>query len=407
MDTQIMQMLPESWRAAAQFLSIPVHWLIPAQGPLLKAAWACDIPGLAMIKRLFLVLPALAMLTGLWCSMLSIYTLPFRSGRVRFVGTELILWWDLVRTIWLFWAGMARLLWLLIGSVWGLLQLLAAAIVEILREVSEMPFLLMGTIASNLRTPGVPWIAFLLTVAWAALEATIFTYVLSPTIGEILSDLTGRESHRFLGVMLFAMLYAMIAGSLACMYVLVEAAANKDYKQMVQMLIVEFFVMFVEVMFLYREMIDALTPWIASQTGLQLGFGTVLALASFSWLGIRGMTWFLFGRYGTPTLLALISRQRLPEEAKAAATASASQAEHRWDRVFSKIKGEQNWFHERGQALLEAAVLPSFQVIAAGLNFCVVLLVSQPIFSLPFKNLAEVQETKNLVQSIASLAEVR
>ena len=48
----------------------------------------------------------------------------------------------------------------------------------------------------------------------------------------------------------------------------------------------------------HRELIDAVTPWIAQQSGgeVQLGIGATRALASFGWMGIRGMSWFLFGR---------------------------------------------------------------------------------------------------------------
>jgi len=65
------------------------------------------------------------------------------------------------------------------------------------------------------------------------------------------------------------MLFFMVAGSFACLQVLIEAIAKKDIKGIIQMAIVEVFVLFVEVMFLYRELIDALTPWIMQQTGLK------------------------------------------------------------------------------------------------------------------------------------------
>src|SRR6059036_4119014 len=79
------------------------------------------------------------------------------------------------------------------------------------------------------------------------------------------------------------------------------------------MVAVEAFVMFFEVVFLYRELIDALTPWIAQQTGMKLGLAVTLLLSSFGWIGIRGMTWFLFGQFGTPPMLAFISRRPLPQ----------------------------------------------------------------------------------------------
>ena len=130
-----------------------------------------------------------------------------------------------------------------------------------------------------------------------------------------------------------------------------------------------------------------------------MGLAATLLFSTLAWMGIRGMSWFLFGRFGTPTLLALISRQRLPEEAVPSAAAQAL-TQRRWESVIGKLKREQDWFQTRAQALLEAAILPAFQVIAAGINFGMVLFLAQPAFSLPFKSLAEVGDTKTLLASL-------
>jgi len=305
-------------------------------------------------------------------------------------------WWDVARSSWLFWAGMGKFLWMVFGSIWGLLRLVVSVCLELIREIFELPFVLTGTLTRNLRQPGVPWLAFLMMIAWCALEAVIFSYILTPTFSEILSDLVGSETHRFLGVILCTMLFFMVAGSFACLYVLLDAINKKDIKTIVQMSVIEFFVMFVEVMFLYRELVDAITPWIAQQTGLRMGIIPVILFASFGWIGIRGMVWFLFARYGTPTLLAIIARQRLTDETEV--STQAAHVDEHWDRVMAKIKNENQWFHDKAEALLAAAVLPVFQVFAAGLNFCFVLLLGRPIFNLPFKNLSEVKETKALLE---------
>jgi hypothetical protein len=67
-----------------------------------------------------------------------------------------------------------------------------------------------------------------------------------------------------------------------------------------------------EVPFLYRELVDAMTPWLAQQ-GVQLTAIETIGFAFFAWVG-RGMTWFLFGRFGAPALMALLSRQALVVE---------------------------------------------------------------------------------------------
>jgi len=398
MLTELEQALPDHWRGVFHAACAPIAWLIPFQQTLLNWAWTSDIAGLTPLKWFFLILPTVCVLIGLWCSMLAIYTLPFRSGRIRFVTALFVLWWDAARASWLFWAGMARLLFLIFGAFWGLIRLIAAVVQEVVLSVFDIPGKLGGKIASNFLQGGIPWIAVVLTMLWATLEGLIFSYILSPTISEILSNLTGSESHRYLTAFLFAMLVPMILGSFACMHVLVDAVKSRSFTQIVQMLFVEVLVMGFEVLFFYRELVDSLTPWISQQTGMQMGLLTVLGISVCGWIGVRGMTWFLFARYGTPTLLAFIARQRLAEEV-IGPTASLP-VESRWEKALQKLKEEHLWFQERAQGLLEAAILPAFQVFAAAINFCVLLFLSKPLFNLPFKNLGEVGETKALLHQI-------
>src|SRR5205809_974842 len=132
------------------------------------------------------------------------------------------------------------------------------------------------------------------------LAAAIFSYTLMPTVTELLADLVGGDSTpRFTGAILYFFLLLLVMGSFACVQTLMDAVRKREWKFIVQMVVVELFVMFFEVIFLYRELIDALTPWISQQTGMKLGLTVTLLLSSFGWIGIRGMTWFLFGQFGT------------------------------------------------------------------------------------------------------------
>jgi hypothetical protein len=397
MFEDIQNALPEQWKGLFRFLIFPISWIPDAQNYLWSLSWNSDYGFALFFKRIFLVLPAVAIVLGLWCTMFAIYTLAFRKDRVKLMGAMLVSWWDVFRCTWLFWAGMGKFLWMAFGSLWGVLRLVVGVIIELAREIFDLPFVLTGNITRNLRQPGVPWIAFVLTIFWCLLEALIFTYVLTPTISEILSDLVGVESHTLLGITLFLMLFFMIAGSFACMHVLLDAIDKKEKRTIIQMIGVEIFVMFVEVFFLYRELVDALTPWVAQQTGFQMGIVSVILGASAGWGGIRGMVWLLFGRFGTPTLLAIIARQRLvdePAEAK-----PGPDANERASVIINKIKSEQGWFQTKAEILLSAAVLPVFQVIAAGFNFGFVLVLGKPVFNIPFNNLADIKETKNLITS--------
>jgi hypothetical protein len=400
----VSPMIPEQWKGLFELAITPINWLIILHQNILARVWGADVWWEAALKRFFLFLPAVAVLIGLWCTLLAAYTLVFRHRRLNLLGTLLVLWWDVARSLWLFWAGMGKFVIVMIGTCSGLVRLVTGILLEMVREIFELPFVLTGRFTASLRQPGVPWIAFLMTIGWGALEAGVFAYILSPTMGEIVSDLVGgADTHRYLVPVLFVMLFFLISGSFACLNVLVEALEKKDIKAIIQMVIVEVFVMFVEVAFLYRELIDSLTPWIASQTGWQMGIVPVTILSSFGWVGIRAMTWFLFARYGTPTLLALIARQRLSNETSPKSANAGT--EQRVDVIFKKLKSEQVWFKDEANELLEAAVLPIFQVVATTLNFMFVLFLSKPLFSVPLKDLAQAGETKTLLQNLVSLKE--
>jgi len=183
--TEIEQTL--QYRGLFHFLALPIRWLFPFQLQLLDAAWNTDVVGLVLMKRIFLFLPAFSVLLGLWCTMLGIYTLLFRGDRVRFLVTLQVAWWDVARCSLLYWAGMGKFLFVAFGSLWGLLRIMVEVVLEVIREIFELPFHLTGTITRNFSQPGVPWLAFLLTVLWCMLEATIFTYILAPTFSEVLS----------------------------------------------------------------------------------------------------------------------------------------------------------------------------------------------------------------------------
>jgi hypothetical protein len=157
------------------------------------------------------------------------------------------------------------------------------------------------------------------------------------------------------------------------------------------MLFVEFFVMFFEVVFLYRELVDAITPWIAQQTGgtMQLGLTATLALAAFGWMGIRGMTWFLFGRYGTPAVLAVLSRETLTYAAEAQPSGSPP-GPAPFREAVAALKAESAWFGAEARGLFELVTLPVFQLFATAVNFPVVLVRGEPAFSLPFRTLDDI-----------------
>src|SRR5204863_92672 len=111
----------------------------------------------------------------IWITMLSLYTLPFRSGRMRFVSLMLLAWWDAARSVWLYWVGVVRVAAVAVGWIMSLAALAVRLVLESLRQLVTLPFSMTGRMTQSYFQPGVPWIAFAMLLAWCVLEATVFT----------------------------------------------------------------------------------------------------------------------------------------------------------------------------------------------------------------------------------------
>jgi len=384
-------LFPAEWQGAVFALIAPMIWLAELQATAAQAL--IGGPSTAgVLAWVTLLLPALLVAAGVWSTVISLYTLPFRSGRGTFITALLMAWWDAGRTIWLFWTGMLRVGIALVGWIIGSARFGLLMAKNMIVALFRSPFTLLDATSRRYFQPGVPWIAFLILLVWCAIESTIFTFTLQPTLNEVFGGLTGFEPNpRVMAPMLWLFLFMLVAGSFACVQVVTEAIKQKKIGTIVQMLVVESAVMFFEVIFLYRELIDAITPWIAQQSGgeVQLGIGAVLAFASFGWLGVRGMSWFLFGRYGTPALLAVLSRQTISHEDGPRLVTSPVQPEL-WRAPVNALKAETEWFHEEAKRMFELLSLPVLQLLAAAINFAVVAVQSRPMFSLPFKSLEDI-----------------
>jgi len=189
-------------------------------------------------------------------------------------------------------------------------------------------------------------------------------------------------------VILWFFLFIIIGGSFACIQVLNDAIKSRAIGQIVSMVLVEITVALFEVLFLYRELIDAITPWLAQQ-GIGLGVVGTLGLAMLGWVGVRGMTWFLFGRFGTPALLAILGRKAMEGQQGAARPSAAADLEF-WRGPINALKAEHEWFKKEAQHLMELLTLPVLQLVAGGFNFLVVVIMGKPHFNLPFRSLDQV-----------------
>jgi hypothetical protein len=360
-------------------------WIVPFQTRIFNFVLAGDSFWSLAGTAILLLLPAGAFVAAIWGTMVSLYTIPFRLGRsVTLMQSVALAWWDALRMVWFYWAGLVKFVIVMVGWVWGLLKLGVQIIFGTLKGAITSPLAMLDATS---RRPGVPWAAFVLLLIWSAVEATIFTFTLRPTMSELLADLTGYEVNAFaLVTLLWIFLAIIVAGSFACIQVLNDAIKEKQTGNIVFMILVEIAVAMFEVLFLYREMVDAMTPWLAQQ-GVTLGVVGTLGLAFFAWVGVRGMTWFLFGRFGAPALIAVLSRQPMGE---GAAAHGSSQMPDYWKGPIAALKAEREWFRKESRELFELVSLPVLQVVAAGLNFLFVVFTGRPHFTLPFKSIDDV-----------------
>ena len=384
--------LPSEWQRTVEFLGTPLWWIPDWQLSVLNMSWYADSVSGVVLRRFFLLIPILLLIVAVWSTMLSLYTLPFRSQRGKFLTIIALGWWDAGRGIWFYWTGLMRFAALVVGWAWSLAAMSLRMVVVGVKGFIASPLSIFDSATSRYLKPGVPWIAVILTLIWSGLEATIFSFTLMPTLSEVLADITGFVPNRLLVMpVLWFFLFFLIAGSFASIQVLTEAIQARRIGEMIQMVTVEFFVAFFEVVFLYRELIDAITPWINQQSGgqIQMGLVSTLALGVFGWIGIRGMTWFLFGRFGTPSLLAIVSRQVPAGQEVPARTASAVSSDL-WKGPINALKSETGWFKEEALHGVELASLPVLQLLAVAVNFPVVAISSQPVFTFPLRNLDDV-----------------
>jgi hypothetical protein len=386
---------PEQWRHVIVLLMSPIAWIPRTHDVLIDFFLNSPSVWVAAGKYVLLLFPAVLGLAAIWCTQLSIYTIAFRSGRLQFVSALLLTWWDAARAVWLYWMGLVRLVAVIVGSVAVLGGFALRTVVHAVRHLAMMPFLVSGRTAERYFQPGVPWIAFVALLLWSFLEAAVFTHVLFPPITEILTDLAETQAAaRFVGPTLFVFVFLLILGSFACAQALADAVRTRQLRFIGQMLAIEIFVAFFEVMFLYREMVVTFTPWFAEHPAM------TIAAAAGGWIGVRALTWFLFGQYGTTPLIAFISRRPLTPPEGRGFPSTTGATPNWWDAPLRDFKGEIEWLHAKSDRLLEYLALPVLHVVAAAVNFGMVLIASRPVFQLPFKHLEEIPETRTILTGL-------
>ena len=379
------------------------------QEAFLTFAWGVGDPfWIMMAKRIFLLLPVAAIIFACWLSVASLVTLIVRQNRKQYVTAVFLTWWDLGKAIAAFWGGFFKFIFYLAISLLALLKVLALGLWSILIDILFTPFRLIRSGFGNLANSQVPWIAVFLTLFWSVIEAVIFTYVTTPLVMDTFSNITGEElGEYFIRVPLFIFMLFVILGSYAVLSNFVDVLKSKNIPAIAAIAVIEIVVMLVEVVFLYREFVDALVPWIAQYSeGFEPGIWTILAIATFAWFGIRSLSWFLFAAAGTPTIMSII-------QGKGSGAMESGQKPKQTavdyggvtSRFMARIKSDADWVREKSEEVLGAFMLPPLQVLAAAVNFCTLLVNGYHIFELPFNNLRSISDSGKLIARLSSKAE--
>lgn len=376
--------------------------------PLLAAAqflWgANDATWLMATKRTFLLLPLAAVAVSYWTSVLSLVTVLFRSHRQRFVNTLLVTWWDLGRAIFSFWGGVFKAVATFAVACFSVARLTVVGLWIAVQDIVFIPFRGAAQVASGIANPSIPWIAVSMTLAWCIFEGLIFTYVMSPLVVDTLSNLTGDQLNAtMVRIPLFGFMLFIGLGSYSVLSSWTGALKSRDFAAIAKIGAIELVALFVEVVFLYREFVDALVPWFSQHTsgGFELGIFGTLAIASATWFGIRSLSWFLFASSGTPTIMAIIQGTGLNVKRNDGAKVFRLSFPMS-SQLFDRIKKEMDWTKEAGEMVLGAFILPPLQVVAAAINFCTVLFAGRHLFQIPFKNISDLKDARALLEDINS-----
>jgi hypothetical protein len=365
-------------------------------------AWgAGDAFWLMLSKRIFLLLPALAVILACWVSIACTLTVIFRQNRRQFMTNLLITWWDLGKSIVLFWGGILKFILTAAVAATELVKIVFLSLWSIVGEVLFLPFRAFRSMSQNIFGSPVPWIAVYMTIFWCIVEATIFTYVTTPLVADVFLNITGEQMHlNIIRIPLFIFLLFVVMGSYAVLANFVDSLKKKNLQSILGIGAIETVVLFVEVLFLYREFVDSLVPWFAQYSeNFELGVFGTLAISAFVWFGIRSLSWYLFASHGTPTILHLIQGKGVVVLGRGEAPKSRLVSVS--PELIERVKSEMGWIKAKSENLLSALTLPPLQVTAAALNFCTLLLNGNHLFQLPFKTMTSVTDTEALLRRAA------
>lgn len=405
----MLDRLDGPWRIIASVILFPVFF----QENFIEFAWGANDPEwMMLLKRFLILLPTLALIFGCWATVVSLFSIIIRQSRRDFMANLFITWWGLGRAIFAFWGGILKFIFQVLGWIGGFIRIFIFGILLLLKDTILLPVRIISDISHGSFKPGIPWIALNLMMVWALLEALIFTIVMTPLIQDVMGALAGTELGGWtLQVPLYLTFCIFVLGSYSVLYSFGEAIQKKEWFKVANYFLVEVIVALVEVVFFYREFVDALVPWFAQHAGqgFELGIFGTLGIAFAAWLGIRAMTWFLFGAAATPFLMAMMHRSGLAEGTAGGEKKSLLLQALRRDggedkklmvfihEFIQKIKEDMDWVEEKGHNMLSALLIPPLHIVAACLNFCSLILTNQHLFELPFETYKDLVAAKSVL----------
>ncbi len=400
--------LESPWNYIAMVLTFPVLF----QKDLWKFAWgAQDEFWIMLCKRIFLLLPSLAIIFSCWLTIVCTISIIFRSERREFVQAIFVTWWDLGRAIFSFWGGIFKFILSCFGWLYGFVKITLIGIMLAIKDIAFLPIRLVADVSSGSFQKGIPWPAIFLMMMWTMIEALIFTFVMTPLVVDVMDGFSDGEFEGGMGlkIVLYLMFSLFVLGSYAVIHTLGDAIRRRDVPKIIMYGIVEVIVAVVESVLFYKEFVDALIPWFAQYAGddFDLGIVGILSIAFFIWLGIRCMTWFLFAASAIPNLLAVIQRTGLEGYEKGRKITSGAAAKADLKEVFAQVnqavevfKTDMDWVEGKVDTVFSSFIIPPLQIVAASINFCTLLLSNRHLFELPFNSYKDLLDAKELVAQV-------
>ena len=366
-------------------------------------AWGSSDPALILFaKRLFLLLPVLAVIAALWISIASVLSVLFRNNRQQFIVSLFIMWWDLGKAIFSFWGGIFKFIFIFTFSFLALLKVIIFGIWAIIQDIIIMPFRLLTNMGRKILSSQVPVVAVIFTLFWCLLEAVIFSYITTPLVIDVFTNITGNQlAENSIRIPLFLFLFFVVLGSYAVLSTFFTYIKSKNIGSIVGVFVIEVVVIFVEVTFLYREFVDSLVPWFAQYSeNFELGIVWTLVISGFVWFGIRSLSWFLFAAHGTPLILQTIQGKRR-ETSQPAVEMNYSKVHlfGGFSHFLDTLINNADLIQIKGEEILNTFILPPLQIIASIINFCTLLVTGKHLFDLPFRDAADFIDSSLLFQS--------